>query len=156
WSGDFNLPVKGICGRTECRLRCRGEMPGGSLDATPQARAGRVRDRDFCHTCDVPVRRALIFTSMAKRRNRTKRKLVVVNDRMQRGYRYELTAPVGRNFDPEFKPQLTPAQMLALGVFCGKYMTDTRKEFPASWFRRAKLAKKGRDCELNYFGIDAS
>jgi hypothetical protein len=54
---------------------------------------------------------------------------VVVNDKMQRGYRYELTAPTGRQFDPEFKPELTPRQMLRLGVFCGKYMTDTRKEF---------------------------
>jgi hypothetical protein len=75
---------------------------------------------------------------------------------MQRGYRYELSSPVGRNFDPEFRPELTPPQMLELGVFCGKYMTGTRKEFPASWFKRAKLALKARDCALNYFGVDAS
>jgi hypothetical protein len=37
-----------------------------------------------------------------------KRRTVVVNDKMQKGYRYVLTAPVGRNFDPEFKPELTP------------------------------------------------
>ena len=49
---------------------------------------------------------------------------VTVNDKMQRGYRYLLTEPEGRNFDPEFRPELTPKQMLALGVFCGKYMTD--------------------------------
>ena len=65
-------------------------------------------------------------------------------------------APAGRNFDPEFKPQLTPQQMLALGVFGGKYMTDCRKEFPKSWFTRAKLAPKGRDRALNFFGVDAS
>ena len=70
------------------------------------------------------------------------RKRVVVNDKMQKSYRYELTAPAGRDFDPEFKPDLTPPEMLALGVFCGKYMTDTRKEFPKSWFTRAKLAGK--------------
>src|SRR5689334_17165928 len=64
---------------------------------------------------------------------------VVVNDRMQRGYVYYLTEPVGRNFPPEFRPDLTPKQMLALGVFGGKYMTDCRNEFPASWFARARL-----------------
>jgi len=82
--------------------------------------------------------------------------VVVVNDRMQRGYRYERTAPVGRRFDPAFTPDLTPRQMLELGVFCGKYMTDTREEFPASWFVRAKLATGQRDCSLNFFGVDAS
>jgi hypothetical protein len=84
------------------------------------------------------------------------KRTIVVNDRMQRGYRYVCTAPAGRSFDPEFTPELTPREMLRLGVFCGKYMTDTRKEFPASWFAGAKLAPKGRDCKLNYFGVDAS
>ena len=85
-----------------------------------------------------------------------RKKTVTVNDRMQRGYRYTLSAPVGRSFDPEFRPQLTPAEMLALGVFGGKYMTDCRKEFPKSWFTRARLAPKERDPTLNYFGVDAS
>jgi hypothetical protein len=83
-------------------------------------------------------------------------KIVHVNDKMQRGYRYALTVPIGRNFDPEFRPELTPKEMLALGVFCGKYMRDCRKEFPASWFSYARLALTVRDCSLNYFGIDAS
>ncbi len=83
-------------------------------------------------------------------------KLVTVNDRMQKRYRYRLTAPAGRNFDPEFRPQLTPREMLALGVFCGKYMTDCRKEFPSSWFAHAKLSPEGRDCSLNFFGVGAS
>ena len=81
---------------------------------------------------------------------------VTVNDKMQRGYRYALTARVGRDFDPEFTPDLTPREMLALGVFGGKYMTDCRREFPKSWFARAKLAKDRRDDALNYFGVDAS
>ena len=84
-----------------------------------------------------------------------KRGTVTVNDKMQKGYRYALTAAVGRSFDPEFKPQLTPAEMLRLGVFGGKYMTDCRKEFPKSWFARAKLSKE-RDSSLNWFGVDAS
>jgi hypothetical protein len=71
-------------------------------------------------------------------------KIVRVNDKMQRGYRYVLTAPIGRNFDPEFRPELTPKEMLVLGVFCGKYMTDCRKEFPASWFAHARLSPSGR------------
>jgi len=82
--------------------------------------------------------------------------VVIVNDKMQSGYRYTLTAPIGRSFDPEFRPGLTPKEMLALGVFCGKYMSDCRKEFPASWFARARLSPRGRNCSLNYFSIDAS
>ena len=84
------------------------------------------------------------------------RRIVIVNDKMQQGYRYELSASVGRDFDPQFRPDLTPKQMLELGVFCGKYLTDCRDEYPASWFARAKLSRSGRDCSLNYFGVDAS
>jgi len=83
-------------------------------------------------------------------------KVVIVNDKMQRGDRHVLSAPVGRDFDPDFQPQLTPAEMLRLGVFGGKYMTDCRKGFPASWFAKAKLAPRHRDPELDYFGVDAS
>ena len=85
-----------------------------------------------------------------------RKRTVIVNDKMQRGYRYALTAPIGRGFDPEFKPQLTPAEMLRLGVFGGKYMTDCRREFPKSWFARAKLASHRPDPELNFFGVSAS
>jgi hypothetical protein len=94
----------------------------------------------------------LIGLRMATRRP----EVVRVKDKMQRGYSYSLTAPIGRNFDPEFRPELTPKEMLALGVFCGKYMTDCREEFPASWFAQARLSQSGRDCSLNYFGVDAS
>ena len=77
-----------------------------------------------------------------------RRRIVIVSDKMQRGYRYVLSAPAGRDFDPQFRPDLTPKQMLELGVFCGKYLTDCRDEFPASWFARAKLSPSGRDCSL--------
>jgi hypothetical protein len=85
-----------------------------------------------------------------------RRRTVTVNDKMQKGYRYALSAATGRNFDPEFKPQLTPAQMLRLGVFGGKYMTDCRREFPKSWFAHAKLSPRGADPACNFFGVDAS
>jgi hypothetical protein len=80
---------------------------------------------------------------------------VIVNDRMQQGYEYELTAPIGREFAPDFTPDLTPPEMLRLGVFGGRYMTDCRDEFPASWFTHAKLSTT-RDRTLNYFGVNAS
>ena len=83
-------------------------------------------------------------------------KTVTVNDKMQRGYQYELVAPVGRGFDVRFKPQLTPGEMMALGVFGGKYLTDCRAEFPESWFRRAKLSPEWARAELNCFGVLAS
>ena len=81
---------------------------------------------------------------------------VVVNDRMQQGYRYERAAPLGGGFADDFRPDLTPAEMLELGVFGGKYMTDCRDEFPAAWFARAKLSPARKDPQLNYFGVDAS
>lgn len=83
-------------------------------------------------------------------------KVVVVNDLMQRNYRYLLTEPVGKNFDPSFKPELTPKEMLALGIFGGKYMTDCTNEFPTSWFTKAKLCTSRHDPALNFFGVDAS
>jgi hypothetical protein len=82
--------------------------------------------------------------------------VTTVNDKMQRGYRYTRVARPGGDFDPEFRPDLSPAEMLALGVFCGKYMTDCRAEFPADWFAGAKLSPRRRNCALNYFGVDAS
>ena len=85
-----------------------------------------------------------------------KQRTVVVNDRMQQGYRYVLVAPVGRNFDPDFRPELTPPEMLRLGVFGGKYLTDCRDEFPASWFARAKLSPERSDARVNFFGVAAS
>ncbi|HEX8028717.1 MAG TPA: hypothetical protein VF491_09660 [Vicinamibacterales bacterium] len=81
---------------------------------------------------------------------------VIVNDRMQRGYSYDRIEPPGRNFSPEFTPQLTPKQMLKLGVFGGKYMTDCQEEFPRDWFTHAKLSPERRQARLNFFGVNAS
>jgi hypothetical protein len=80
---------------------------------------------------------------------------VIINDSMQRGY-YYLTVPAGEDFHPDFKPQLTPREMLSLGVFGGKYLTDCREEFPSDWFDHAKLSPAKKNIELNYFQVDAS
>lgn len=83
-------------------------------------------------------------------------KKVNVSDKMQEEYVYLLKEPVGKNFDPEFKPELTPKEMLELGVFGGKYMTDCKKEFPSDWFKNVKLSPEKKDVSLNYFEVDAS
>jgi hypothetical protein len=83
-------------------------------------------------------------------------KLVIVNDLMQQGYAYRRTEAVGANFAENFQPELTPKEMLAMGVFGGKYMTDCRGEFPADWFANARLSPGERNPEINFFGVDAS
>lgn len=75
---------------------------------------------------------------------------------MQPGYEYELSEPMGKNFSSDFIPDLTPKEMLALGVFGGKYMTDCQEEFPKAWFTKAKLSPQRKDIRLNYFSVDAS
>lgn len=79
-----------------------------------------------------------------------------VNDVMQSNYSYQLVEPIGKHFDPEFNPDLTPKQMLGLGVFGGKYMTDCTKEFPNDWFEQAKLCHERHDPEINFFKVNAS
>lgn len=80
---------------------------------------------------------------------------VRVRDSMQTA-QYTLTERPGRNFDPRFTPDLSPKEMLALGIFGGKYMTDCRGEFPEDWFTHAKLSPQKHDRSLNFFGVDAS
>lgn len=86
-------------------------------------------------------------------------KAVTVRDAMQKGYTYQLVMPMGKKFDPAFTPDLTPKDMLALGVFGGVYMRDCAAEFPKNWFTQAKFQKQGifkRDPKLNFFGVNAS
>lgn len=89
-------------------------------------------------------------------------RVITVNDRMQNGYRYRLAAPSGRNFDPAFRPELTPKQMLKLGVFCGKYLTDCRDEFSDELVRAGQAFTLGprlftqlfrRQCQPTAFGL---
>ncbi len=76
-----------------------------------------------------------------------------VNDRMQKNYEYTLTAPPGKGFSLGFEPFYTPAQMLKLGVFEGKYLNDCRDEFPREWFARAKTSEEKADPSINLFGV---
>jgi hypothetical protein len=87
------------------------------------------------------------------------KKSIVVNDKMQQGYRYQLVEPIGRNFHPDFMPQLTPKQMLSLGVFGGRYLRDCTQEFPKDWLSQAKMhpeGKPGHSPEINFFKVEAS
>jgi hypothetical protein len=85
-----------------------------------------------------------------------RRQRIVVNDLMQKKYIYIITEPIGESFDPSFRPELTPKEMLALGVFGGKYMTDCTAEFPLEWFENARLCPERHDPDLNFFGVNAS
>ncbi len=61
------------------------------------------------------------------------------------------------NFPEDFVPELTPKQMLELGIFGGNYFRKQDiKEFPDDWFENAKLSFEKTDATLNYFEINAS
>lgn len=83
-------------------------------------------------------------------------KTVHVNDKMQQDYIYSLSENEGQGFHPEFEPELTPKEMLELGVFGGKYLNDCHQEFPENWFSGARVSPDKKDVELNYFSVDAS
>ncbi len=78
---------------------------------------------------------------------------ITVNDKMQKGYTYELSEPEGENFAADFKPELSPKEMLEMGVFEGKYLTDCQSEFPKEWFKKAKLSPQKPDILCNFFRI---
>lgn len=81
---------------------------------------------------------------------------VFVNEEYQIGYRYRLEAEVGKGFDIRFTPDLTPAQMLKLGIFGGNYFTSVPTEFPVEWFEGVNLSPSGGQSSLNYFRVNAS
>lgn len=76
-------------------------------------------------------------------------------------YTYVLEEEPGRGFAEGFNPFLTPAEMLFMGVFEGKYLNDCYREFPQEWFLFAaaagRLAPLGLkpDVAHNYFGVDS-
>jgi hypothetical protein len=88
-------------------------------------------------------------------------KLITYSDNYQRNYRYRLVAPVGKRFDPSFHPELTPKEMLQIGVFGGAYFDGVDglipSDLPKSWFTGVKLSPDGKKhAELNFFRINAS
>lgn len=89
-------------------------------------------------------------------RKANKYRVVHVDDRMQSGYSYVCTEPIGKHFDPTFTPDLTPSEMLSLGVFGGRYLRDCVNEFPRAWFTQAKFAVGAADPKCNFFGVAAS
>jgi hypothetical protein len=87
------------------------------------------------------------------------KKQIIYSDNFQKNYKYFITEKAGKNFDKDFKPDLTPKEMLELGVFGGVYMRDCKSEFPKDWFTNAKLQDeeiKKQNSKLNYFQVKAS
>ena len=88
--------------------------------------------------------------------NKFKKGFVVkVNDTMQTDYSYVLEKNINEDFIEKFKPELTPPEMLKLGIFEGKYLNDCVSEFPKEWFLESidKLSFKKPDITLNQFKI---
>lgn len=86
-----------------------------------------------------------------------KGQVITVNNEMQKGYKYTLTELIGKNFREDFKPELTPKEMLELGIFGGIYLRDAIDEYPKNWFTNAKFAKgEEKEIDLNFFKVDAS
>ena len=77
---------------------------------------------------------------------------ITVNDKMQTGYKYVLSAGVGEDFSKDFNPYYSPSEMLSMGIFEGKYCNDCKSEFPISWFENAKLSDLP-NININYFNI---
>jgi len=85
-------------------------------------------------------------------------KIVTVKDKFQKNYKYELSESAGKSFDSEFKPELTPKQMLELGIYGGVYFNgDGEKEFPKDWFKKYKKSESGEyEKNLNFYNVRAS
>lgn len=84
-------------------------------------------------------------------------RIITVNDKMQKNYSYILTSNYGKDFDINFKPELSPEEMLILGVFEGKYLNDCINEFPYNWYIKAKrnnkISLEKPDININLFKI---
>jgi hypothetical protein len=82
---------------------------------------------------------------------------ITVREQYQRGYSYMLTEPTGKNFHKDFNPDLSPKEMLTMGIFGGNYFHELPGEFPSDWFKDVTFSKiDGPDPSLNYFKVNAS
>lgn len=70
-------------------------------------------------------------------------------------FSYSLTAPVGKSLADDFKPDLTPQQMLRLGVFGGEYFADRPSDLPQQWFDGVQMSTE-YNAKLNFFHVKAS
>ncbi|MCA9375715.1 MAG: hypothetical protein KC925_01495 [Candidatus Doudnabacteria bacterium] len=92
---------------------------------------------------------------------RTTPQHVRYSDNWQQGYEYVLTEASGRGFDAEFAPELTPKEMLKLGVFGGAYFQGVDglipEDLPKRWFDGVALSEDGeKHAEHNFYKIRAS
>ena len=84
--------------------------------------------------------------------------IVRAYNKMDKGnYSYVLESSIGDIEHPDFDPEFSPAEMLEMGVFEGKYLNDCVLEFPKEWFLPAiaadTLCPERPDPLCNYFEI---
>ena len=84
---------------------------------------------------------------------------ITVYNKMEKGYSYVLAEHPGKNFAEGFEPYYTPAEMLEMGVFSGKYINDCLLEFPKEWFLKAikkgKLSPQSKNTDCNFLKVDS-
>ena len=112
---------------------------------------------------DGDIKSKAVLKTMCKRFSRRLLKYkpgleISVDYRDQRNYTYKLTRRVGIWTEyPAFKPELTPSEILNLGVFEGKKFNDCFREFPREWFLDAieanKLSVLRPMKKVNYFKV---
>lgn len=68
----------------------------------------------------------------------------------------EQRRPEGDYDDEEFQPDLTPREMLELGIFGGKYFDEKPEDLPSEWWENVDRPEGDPDPSRNYFDEDAS
>jgi len=91
---------------------------------------------------------------------RKKPKNIKYTDRFQTRT-YILVEASGKNFDPSFTPELTPKEILQLGVFGGAYFVGVDggipSDLPKSWFAHEHFSEStNKVAKYNFFGVSAS